>query len=173
MKKFLLFSSFVALTLTVNTAFSQTWVDKMQDPNVNFYDVQKAFNDHYKDSETKFREAEKLKEIERAKLPSAKGSVVPAKGVAVPTTVPPELQKGKIDGGWKVYKRWENYMESRLYPSGDRSVMTNAWNEYLDNFYAGAASGTRAGGPTTPTTLAANWTIIGPTTTIPSGGGGA
>jgi photosystem II stability/assembly factor-like uncharacterized protein len=51
--------------------------------------------------------------------------------------------------------------------------MTNAWNEYLDNFYAGAASGTRAGGPTTPTTLAANWTIIGPTTTIPSGGGGA
>ncbi len=173
MKKFLLFSSFFALTSIVNTAFSQTWVDKMQDPTINFYDVQKAFNDYYKDSEPKFRETEKLKEAERAKLPSAKAPLIPAKGVAVPTTVPEALQKGKMEGGWKAYKRWENQMESRLYPSGDRSVMVNAWNDYLNDFYAGAAGGTRAGGPTTPTTLAANWTIIGPTTAIPSGGGGA
>jgi len=176
MKKLILFSFIVALTSAVKTTYSQTWVEKMQDPNVNFYDVQKTFNDYYKDTEPKFREAEKLKEASRAKLPSTTPkSTIPIKGGAVPTTVPLELQKGKMSGGWKAYKRWENYMTPRLYPSGDRSVMTAAWNEYLDNFYAGgAASGTRAGGPGgTPTTMAANWTIIGPTTSIPSGGGGA
>ncbi len=173
MKKIILFSSFVALTISVNTALSQTWVEKMQDPNVNFYDVQKTFNDYYKDSEQKFRQAEKVKEASRAKLSSTPKSTIPTKGQAVPSTIPPELEKGKMSGGWKAYKRWENYMSPRLYPSGDRAVMANAWNEYLDGYYSGAASGMRGAGPSTPTTMAANWSIIGPTTTIPSGGGGA
>ena len=134
MKRIILFSSFVALTLSVNTAFSQTWVEKMQDPNVNFYDVQKTFNDYYGNTEPKFRQAEKLKEAGRAKLPSTPKSAIPVKGGAVPTTVPEALQKGKMEGGWKAYKRWESTMAPRLYPSGDRSVMINAWNEYLDNF---------------------------------------
>ena len=140
MKKFLLFSLFVVLTTSVNIAFSQTWVDKMQDPNVNFYDVQKAFNDYYKDTEPKFREAEKVKETARAKLPTTTvKSIIPVKGGAVPSAIPPALEKGKLSGGWKVYKRWENYMEQRLYPSGDRSVMINAWNDYLNNFYSFAS----------------------------------
>ena len=175
MKKRILFSSLAVLAMSVNTAFSQTWVEKMQDPNVNFYDVQQSFNDYYKDYESKFKQNEKLKAAGRAKLPATPTPFIPNKGgvSTTATPVPDALEKGKMTGGWKAYKRWENYMEQRLYPTGDRSVMTNAWNEYLDNYYAGAAAGTRASGPSTPTTMAANWTLLGPTTSIPSGGGGA
>ena len=146
----------------------------MQDPNINFYDVQKAFNDYYKNYEPKFREAEKLKKAS-AKAPLTPTPFIPVKGAATTSSTASAgiPEKVKMAGGWKAYKRWENYMEQRLYPSGDRSVMVNAWNEYLDNFYAGSASGMRAAGPGTPVTMAANWSLIGPTTTIPTGGGGA
>ena len=63
MKKTVLFSLCVVFTFFVNKTSSQTWVEQMQDPNVNFYDVQKAFNDYYKNYEPKFRETEKLKKL--------------------------------------------------------------------------------------------------------------
>ncbi len=172
MKKLILFSLTLALTVSVKTAHSQTWVEKMQDPTVNFYDVQKSFNDYYKNTEKKHRkeEARERKEMEK-KMAKLKTPLLPVKGGS--TLLPGEKEEEELAGGWEIYKRWESYMTPRLYPSGDRSVMINAWNEYLDNFYSGAASGTRAAGPGTPTVMAANWTLIGPTTSIPSGGGGA
>ena len=174
MKKTVLFSLCVVFTFFVNKTSSQTWVEQMQDPNVNFYDVQKAFNDYYKNYEPKFRETEKLKKAS-AIATSTITPFIPVKGAATTSSIAAASvpEKVKMAGGWKAYKRWENYMEQRLYPSGDRSVMVNAWNEYLDNFYAGSASGMRASGPGAPATMAANWSLVGPTTTIPTGGGGA
>ena len=152
MKKFILFSLSVILVLSVKTAFSQTWVEKMQDPNVNFYDVQQSFNKYYKNKEKEHRKEEAREREEAAKKMAKKKSstttsAIPVKGGSI--LLPGEKEEEELAGGWEIYKRWESYMTPRLYPTGDRSVMINAWNEYLDNFYAGSASGTRAMGPST------------------------
>ena len=56
--------------------FSQSWVDDMQNPNNNFYDIQKEFNDYWENK---------------------------------------TIEKGK---GWKQFKRWENFIEQRVFPDG-------------------------------------------------------
>jgi|GEM_PF-895686 len=56
--------------------FSQVWIEKMQDPNHNFYDTQREFETYWKDR---------------------------------------EIEKGK---GWKQFKRWEAFIEPRVYPDG-------------------------------------------------------
>ena len=57
-------------------AQENSWVRMMQDPNANFYDIQKAFYAEWKDK-------------------------TPGKGQ-----------------GYKQFKRWENFMAPRVYPSG-------------------------------------------------------
>ena len=152
--------------MLVKTGYSQTWVEKMQDPTVNFYDVQKSFNDYYKNSEREHRKeeardqeelAEKLAKQEKSGIKAPKGQIL----------LSGEKEEEELSGGWEVFKRWESYMTPRLYPSGDRSVMTNAWNDYLNHYYAGPM---RAAGHAP---MSAGWALIGPTTSIPSGGGGA
>ncbi|MGZ4034437.1 MAG: PKD domain-containing protein, partial [Bacteroidia bacterium] len=167
MKKTLLHFLTILLAILAKTGLSQTWVEKMQDPSVNFYDVQRSFNDYYKDSERKHRkeEARDQKELAEKLAKLEKSGVMPKKGQIL---LPGEKEEEELAGGWEIFKRWESYMTPRLYPSGDRSVMINAWNDYLDHYYAGPM---RA--PGTPATASANWSLIGPTTSIPSGGGGA
>jgi PKD repeat protein len=174
MKKRIPFLLFVLVLCSVNISRSQSWVEKMQDPTVNFYDVQKAFNkkNHKKEKEMSRERFEAFQK--QQKLLKKNNGVVPAlpKGEKASES---EEEEGEIPG-WEVYKRWEDHMGPRLYPSGDRSVMINAMNDYLENFYNNSSennSGNRAmsGNGTNPTPLAANWAIIGPTTTIPTGGG--
>lgn len=162
---------------------AQTWVEMMQDPTVNFYDVQKAFQKYYGNKEKEHRKEEAREKKEAAekyakqqkklKASGVTGPAIPVKGGS--TLLPGEKEEEELAGGWEIFKRWESQMTPRLYPTGDRSVMIKAWNEYLDNFYGtGGAPTLKAGGPgAPPTTMAANWTLIGPTTSIPSGGGGA
>jgi len=64
------------LLLIPQFLFSQTWIDKMQDPSENFYDTQKEFNDYWENK---------------------------------------TIEKGK---GWKQFKRWENFIEQRVFPDG-------------------------------------------------------
>lgn len=67
---------------------AQDWVDMMQNPAENFYDVQEKFN-HYWQGKT------------------------PGKGE-----------------GWKQFKRWEYFMEPRVYPSGTRPPSGIAMHEH-------------------------------------------
>ncbi len=73
-------NSLFALFLACITfsAFSQSYVEMMQDPDANFYDIQAAFNEEWQDKEV------------------TKGS------------------------GWKQFKRWENFVEPRVYPHGNQ-----------------------------------------------------
>ena len=64
------------LLLVPQFLFAQNWIDKMQDPSQNFYEVQKEFNDYWENK---------------------------------------TIEKGK---GWKQFKRWENFMEQRVFPDG-------------------------------------------------------
>lgn len=65
--------------------------------------------------------------------------------------------------GWKPYKRWEWYHESRTFPSGDMANYRLA----IINYRAQQNNSTR-----NARTTASNWQIIGPNI-IPTGGGGA
>ncbi len=160
MKKITFLSCVVSLVLLTNKGISQgqSWVEMMQDPTVNFYDVQQAFEQYWSDPS-------KSVQVE---VPNPNANIpVKWSNVSTPTTITKTKKPG-----WKTFKRWEDYMKPRLYPSGDRSVMINAMNEYYDTYYSNDGSepnrGMEGG---TPTIQAANWTLIGPTTTIPTGGG--
>ena len=64
------------------------------------------------------------------------------------------------EGGWQQFKRWENFMEPRVYPSGkffDQKILWNEWNKYKSKNKTVAK--------------AANWELLGPSV-IPSNGGG-
>ncbi len=79
----------IALSLTCLISlqlFPQEWVEKMQDPSVNFYDVQESFNEEW-------------------------------------------ANKSYVKGnGYKQFKRWEWFMEQRVFPTGKRPVGNEAWN---------------------------------------------
>lgn len=75
MKKIVLYFLFVASLGQYVSA--QEWVDLMLNDQVNFYEVQEAFNEEWKDR---------------------------------------EVIRGR---GYKQYKRWEYFMEPRVYPSGE------------------------------------------------------
>lgn len=66
---------------------AQRWVEMMNNPSTNFYDIQEAFYEEWED-----------KEYERGK-------------------------------GWKQFKRWEWYMEPRVFPSGERIQTQKAFEE--------------------------------------------
>lgn len=68
-------------------------------------------------------------------------------------------EKGK---GWKPFKRWEWFVEQRVYPSGDLRVMDAAMTAYLAEMLA--APDMRSGSDP------ATWTFMGPSE-IPVGGG--
>lgn len=117
--------------------FSQDWVKRMNDPSVNFYEVQKAFNDHWSKEERK----EKLRSFFSFKK-----------------------EEDEENEGFTMYKRWENFVAPRVYPSGDRSVLLHTAQE-LEKMVNSTQERSRmmAGG---------NWHPLG-ATSVPTGGGGA
>jgi|GEM_PF-435669 len=89
------------------------WVEMMKDLSVNFYDVQKAFNEYFDERET------------------GKGS------------------------GWKQFKRWEYFMEQRVFPSGNRLDHAQVWNEMMKFNKEHPQDGKAP---------KSNWTTLGPDT---------
>ncbi len=70
------------------------------------------------------------------------------------------LEKGK---GFKQFKRWENYMKPRVYPSGDVTLPSKTVSNYKQWEADLAAAGI-------PKSTTGNWTFVGPTGK-PTGGG--
>ncbi len=110
----------VILFLSSSHLFAQDWVEKMQNPDVNFYEVQKAFNTFWEG-----------KEIGRSK-------------------------------GWKQYKRWEYFMQPRVFPSGNRMQMDIVYKAFMQYKSKQAYK----------TTSNSNWQPLGPFN-VPSNGGDA
>ncbi len=142
MKKFYLFAGFLLAAILATTSMhAQDWVEKMKDPNVNFFEVQKSFKKYY---------VKKDREIEREKKRIAKGKLRSES----------ELDEMEVPGYFQ-YKRWEWFMQPRISATGQRFDPSIAWKEYkkYQEMYK--------------TTMAGSWTLIGPTTSVPSNGGGA
>lgn len=76
-------------------------------------------------------------------------------------------EKGK---GWKAFKRWEYFMEPRVFPTGDRTQVLNAMGQY-QQYLQQQQQQQQGPGPNPPNVQAGAWTLIGPTTTVPAGGG--
>ena len=110
----------------IPSTFAQQWAADMQDPNVSFFEVQKEFNDYFKDK---------------------------------------TYEKGK---GWKQFKRWEYFMETRVDSNGFFTHADAGYKAYQDvqkNYYnSGAKLGQGAAG---------KWKALGPMGSMTSSRGGA
>lgn len=95
------------------------WAVQMEDPNVNFYEVQSAFESYWSEH---------------------------------------EIEKGK---GFKQFKRWEHFVEPRVYPSGERIDVKATWDALQDEDPRITGAGNRAAGV---------WSYFG-NTSVPNGGG--
>lgn len=99
----LLFTALLCATVTN----AQDWVAKMQDPNVNFFEVKNAFYKQY---------AEKEKEMLRERINNA-GKKVKA------TNYEEEIP------GYSQYKRWEWFMSPRVSETGEHFDPSMVWRE--------------------------------------------
>src|SRR5438105_6814447 len=108
MQKNLLFSAaiFIALNFYSLQFIAQAGKFKLSDPKENFYQTQKRMNKHFRKFE---------KEIAREKKEKAEGRTTVGSNEEV------EL------AGYELYKRWEHYMEPRVYPSGDKTLASKAY----------------------------------------------
>lgn len=137
----------IAIVLLIVSFFKSVGQTKSQAPSLNdnlkstnFYEIQKSFELYEKEFDQKNELAKNKLELE-------------------------ESNEGGKFPGYKNYKRWEWYMDQRVYPSGDISLPSTKFQEfhkYLQSKYyldsKRNASKTRS-----------NWTPLGPTGTHWSG----
>jgi hypothetical protein len=74
-------------------------------------------------------------------------------------------EKGK---GWKQFKRWENYMEPRVYPSGNITLPSQNMQNFESFLLANSAQKTTNPNMTASTT----WTAVGPMGPLTGSAGG-
>ena len=126
MKKFCLL---IIVVCFVMQAYPQRWIQMMKDPSVNFYTVQKEFNNYWAVKDKK--ENRWFRRI----ISFGKDA---------------ETEKA----GYEIYKRWENFMEPRVYPKGNRIDQNKAWNEFQKFKSDYSQKSKQMGG---------HWTALGPT----------
>ena len=133
----LFFLLLLAAFLHEKNALAQEWVNKLKDPSVNFYDVQQSFNHYWKQEIRK----EKFKNL----------------------FIFGKKTEEKKDG-FTIYKRWENYVAPRVYPTGDRALIKTG-NQEIQNLIVSHSykSAMQVGG---------NWLPMG-AFNVPANGGGA
>ena len=113
---------FLASFMSPSFLHAQDWVSKMQDPNVNFFEVQKTFNDYY-------AKKERVMEREMKRASKRKGQVEEENEFEIP--------------GYNQFKRWEWFMAPRVDQNGNRFDPSAAWREsknyrkQYQNFSAG------------------------------------
>ncbi len=115
------------------------------DPNENFYVTQKKFNNYYKHFE---------KELARERREEAESS---SKGKSPLLNSKSGREEEQELGGYELFKRWENFMAPRVYPSGDKTLASKAFEEY-QNFIQQSASQKGSGN----SVMSATWQAIGP-----------
>lgn len=99
------------------TSEQKDWRELMQDPNANFYDVQKAANAYWETHD-----------------------------------------KNEPGCGYKPYKRWEAFMEPRVYPSGNLYLASTTWKNFEE--FSQQNQSANKGGPNM--IASTTWTAMGP-----------
>ena len=120
------------LFISLTTAQGQP-LKKMQQSQ-NFYDIKAYYETLFKD-------------FEHSKQP-------------VSSSGEPEVEDQ--DNAWKIFKRWENFYEPRVYPSGEMNYEKNIFREYQKI--------KKSGSNTRDDQTNENWTLMGPDV-VPQFGG--
>jgi PKD repeat protein len=131
------YTFFLLLLAISSNCIAQNWITKLNNPNENYWDVKKSFDKYWKKEERK----EKFKSFFRQNEPQE-----------------------KENESFVLYKRWENFVAPRVWPSGNRALI-NTGNQEIQKLIntPSLKSAMQAGG---------NWTAMG-AFTVPDGGGGA
>jgi PKD repeat protein len=136
------FFCFVALksaaqsTTRPDTADYPYWIDMMQNDNINFYDVQKAFNKFY----------DKHHDAQKEETEEAEGQ--------------------EEEYGFELYRRWEYLMVRRINPDGSRRPADQTYKEFIKYSASRLNSPGIKGLITTPgSNPSGNWTTLGPVAT--------
>src|SRR4051794_16275040 len=106
-KNHLRYFMIMAAMLFCTTLFAQDWVKMMQDPSVNFFDVQKAF---YKENGAKEKAMMRERQLNAGKPYKA------------------ENEENEIPG-YAQFKRWEWFMAPRVSATGERFDPSMSWKE--------------------------------------------
>ncbi len=88
--------------LSASTSFGQSWIESWQH-ETNFYTIQKAFNAYCKEHEKDALEDINLEDDDEG-----------------------------IFAGYIQFKRWEAFVQPRVYPSGDLSLLGSTWKNYQE-----------------------------------------
>ncbi len=105
------FTIVLFLSFSITSTAQKSVNFNFNDASENFYVTQKRLNKHFK----KFT---KELEHERKEKARSEGKL----NVGAEEEV--EL------AGYELYKRWENFMAPRVYPSGDKTIASKAYEEY-------------------------------------------
>ncbi len=135
----------VLLLFIVSDTAAQPWMQanyykaQRKEPGTNlanFYDIQKAF-ELYENAQDEIKEREPLKDIANT-------------------------GQGEEEGfaGYAQFKRWENYMAPRVFPSGDVTLPSNNFKNFQQYQQLKSRSNRPAG------INVANWTALGPTGSV-------
>lgn len=128
------------------------WAELKNTPGTNFYTIQAAF-----DSAWMGREQELMRERHRGAQSARERERE-------------ERENEKLDGTFFHYKRWEWFMEPRVYPSGDMSLTTTTYqrfNEYLNSNPAAMAQHNASIARSSNA-----WSFVGPTGAPSNSGAG-
>ncbi|MEI8137028.1 MAG: PKD domain-containing protein, partial [Bacteroidota bacterium] len=109
--------SVIILFLILSANFSQAQKQfnfNYSNPNENFYTTQKRYNKHFSKSQ---------KEIEREREREQSSKGVDGKN----TTADNEEEEL---GGYELFKRWEAFVAPRVYPTGDKTLVSRASEEF-------------------------------------------
>jgi PKD repeat protein len=159
------------LLFSAVSGLAQHWQEPLADNSVNFYQVKADFYQTWGQIESQLYAARTANAPYQGKFSNPN-----VQRTAMPST----------KGGYKQFKRWADYMEPRVYPSGDLSLPSTTWERfenYLNNnpvamqqYQQSRANNTignspyRANGPSLPSPLSSTWAFVGPTG-APTGGG--
>lgn len=119
------FVLFACAWLIMNTTHAQSWREEIQKDGANFYDIQKKYNEKFKATERQMRKNARLGKAE----------------------------KNEQDNELMLFKRWENFIEPRVAPTG---VLPNPMAAFLE------MNEFRKNNPTSLYKTSGNWTAQGP-----------
>lgn len=118
------------------------------DPTENFYATQSRMNNHFKKFEKELAEERREKDKKIAQGASSK------------TAALKNNEEHEV-ASFEIYKRWENYMAPRVYPSGDKTLPSKAYEEYAK--YLSESSQQNSSSKTGPNSIMySTWQPIGP-----------
>jgi PKD repeat protein len=157
--------SLIVSLLGTEILSAQQWKNPMADNTQNFYVLQAQFNHDMR---------WKVREIDR----EARSNSTQQQANKSGSSQASEESEANMEG-YLQYKRWEDFMAPRVYPSGDLSLTSTNWarfEDYLNNNPAAMQqylngqnhSALHQSGPNS--TQSSTWTFVGPTG-APTGSG--